>query len=249
MAEPRIGIQLIIYGKRWQEDLPGVLREIAGAGYDGIESGNLAAFYSLDQVRDSLAQTGLQLMGAHSGYDAVADPAKLNESLDFVTAMGGSYLACSGVGQIKGIETYEQAAETFNAAAPTCRERGVTFCYHNHAWEFEDLNGAKGIHRLIERTDPVVKLCVDVYWVHIGGEDPAEFIARYADRIGYYHVKDGAKGSFTELGRGTVDLPKAIQAALRTNPTWLVYEQDRTDKEPMQSITESRQYLRDTVGV
>ena len=35
-----------------------------------------------------------------------------------------------------------------------------------------------------------------------------------------------------------------LRAALRTNPDWLVYEQDRTDKEPAQSIMESRQPAR-----
>ena len=49
----------------------------------------------------------------------------------------------------------------------------MTFCYHNHAWEFEELGGEKGIHRLIARTDPaLVQPCVDLYWVHIGGENP-----------------------------------------------------------------------------
>lgn len=246
MAQPKIGIQLIIYGQRWRDDLSGVLREVAGAGYDGIESGNLANFYPLEEIRSNLSQTGLMLMGVHCGYADVSDPEKLSSALDFVTAMGGSYLTCSGVGQVEGIKTYEQAAETFNAAAKTCRERGVTFCYHNHNWEFEDLDGQKGIHRLIACSDPhLVKLCVDVYWVQIGGENPAEFITRYADRIGYFHLKDGAKGSFSELGRGTVDLEGAVKAALRISPSWLVYEQDRTEREPSESIHMSRQYLRD----
>jgi sugar phosphate isomerase/epimerase len=119
------------------------------------------------------------------------------------------------------------------------------FCYHNHNWEFEAYDGVKGIHRLCELTDPdLMKLCVDVYWVHVGGEDPAEFIQRYADRAVYYHFKDGAPGSFIELGDGEVDLPKALQAALACNPEWIVCEQDRTELEPKASITKSREYLR-----
>lgn len=250
MAQPKVGIQLIIYGERWQRDLAGVAREIAEAGYDGIESGDLSRLYPVDQVRTILAETGLGLVGAHLGYGDVANADRLNAALEFVMAMGGRYVTCSGVGEIRGIQTYEQAAEVFNAAGRTCRERGITFCYHNHAWEFEDLGGVKGIHRLIERTDPAaVKLCVDIYWVHIGREDPAQFITRYADRIAYFHVKDGGPGTFTELGRGSVDLPKALRVALRTDTDWLVYEQDQTDKEPVESIRMSRQYLRDAIGV
>ena len=53
MAQPRIGVQLIIYGQRWQTDLPGVLREVAGAGYDGIEASNLSAFYPVERFAAS----------------------------------------------------------------------------------------------------------------------------------------------------------------------------------------------------
>lgn len=250
MPSPKIGLQLIVYGKRVQEDLAGVLEEVARAGYSGIEAGNIARVLGLDTVRRCLAETGLALAGAHVSYDDVCDPQKLRAALEFTRALEGSYLACSGVGQVKGIHTYDDAADTFNVAGRICREHGIPFCYHNHAWEFEDLDGEKGIHRLIARTDPqLVRLCVDVYWVHIGGEDPAEFIRRYADRIECYHAKDGAKGSFCELGAGTVPLPPAVQAALATNPEWLVYEQDRTDKTPEQSAIQSRQYLRDTFGI
>jgi len=62
-------------------------------------------------------------------------------------------------------------------------------------------------------------------------------------------VKDGGKGSFAELGKGTVDLQSAVRAALRTDPSWLVYEQDSTAKTPEESIVESRQYLRDAFGL
>ncbi len=250
MAQPKIGMQLIVYGKRWQTDLAGVAREIAGAGYDGIETGNLAAFYPVEEVRTILAETGLALMGAHFGFADVANPEKLSAGIDLVCALGGNYLACSGVAPAEGIQAYEQAAVTFNTAGKTCADRGVTFCYHNHAWEFAEFDGEKGIHRLAQRTDPgVVKLCVDVYWVHIGGESPAEFIARYAERIGYFHIKDGGKGRFTELGRGEVNLPDAVNAALRTHPSWLVYEQDTTAKTPEESVKESREYLRRTFGL
>jgi sugar phosphate isomerase/epimerase len=103
-----------------------------------------------------------------------------------------------------------------------------------------------------------VKLNMDVYWVTVGGESPAEFIDRYSDRVGYYHFKDGpyaAAGSvtpgpyeFTELGKGTVDLASALQAALKYDPTWIVYEQDRSELEPKVACQISRQYLQ-SIGI
>jgi len=91
-----------------------------------------------------------------------------------------------------------------------------------------------------------VQLNIDVYWVTIGGEDPAEFIERYHERAGYYHFKDGAPGpTFTELGRGTVDLVAAREAALKYGAQWIVYEQDRTGLEPSEAVAASLAYLRE----
>ena len=35
-------------------------------------------------------------MGAHVSYADVIDSAKLNATLDYITAVGGNFLACSG---------------------------------------------------------------------------------------------------------------------------------------------------------
>ena len=245
MADANVGLQLIVYGRRGGQDLAGVLREVKEAGYAGIEAGNLFARHGEAAVRDLLSETGLKIAGAHSGYGDTSDPAKVEANIAFLKAVGAQYLINSGVASRDSIQGYEDAAAVFNEVGQTCRDNGIMFCYHNHNWEFEAYDGVKGIHRLCELTDPdLMKLCVDVYWVHVGGEDPAEFIQRYADRAVYYHFKDGAPGSFIELGDGEVDLPKALQAALACNPEWIVCEQDRTELEPKASITKSREYLR-----
>ncbi|MCD6351457.1 MAG: sugar phosphate isomerase/epimerase [Armatimonadetes bacterium] len=245
MANPRIGLQLIVYGQRTQEDLAGVLKEVAEVGYAGFEAGNLFASHGEAQARDAIAASGLVVTGMHSGYGDQTDLAKVDANIAYLQAVGAKYYINSGVAQAEGIKAYEEAAETFNAVGARCKEAGLVFCYHNHAWEFEAFDGVKGIHRLAELTDPeLVKLCVDVYWVTIGGEDPKEFIERYADRAVYFHFKDGAPGEFIELGQGQVDLVSAREAALACNPEWVVVEQDRTAKEPKTSIAESLAYMK-----
>src|SRR5262249_25478440 len=116
-------------------------------------------------------------------------------------------------------------------------------------WEFEEFGGVKGIHRLAERTDPeTVKLCIDVYWVQVGGEDPVAFIERYRDRAAYFHLKDGRPGEFTELGEGEVDFAPIVPAVESIGPEWVVYEQDRTQRSPEESIRMSRRFLRERCG-
>ncbi len=250
MSKPRIGLQLIIYGRRPAQDLAGVVREVKQAGYDGIEAGNLFQIGESRAVKDTISRSGLAVAGVHAGFEDMQSLGGTAVNMAYLADMGARYLICSGVAPGEGIERYEKAAPVFNDVGRRCKNAGLVFCYHNHAWEFESHDGVKGIHRLAELTDPeLVKLCIDVYWVTIGGERPEEFIARYADRAPYYHFKDGGPGEFRELGQGQVDLKAAVKAALATNPEWIVCEQDRTDKDVLQSITESRAYMRDALGL
>jgi sugar phosphate isomerase/epimerase len=250
MSKPRVGIQLIIYGQRPQTDLDGVLGECLAVGYTGIECGTYVHPYGLPAVKDLFSRHGLAFTGLHTGYGDIVDEARLRTHISFVKGMGGRYVICSGVADANTLEGYDRSGETFNRAGALCAAEGLTFCYHNHAFEFKPLEGGvKGIHRLAEQTDPtVVRFNIDVYWVTVGGEDPAAFIRRYADRSGYFHFKDGAPGSFTELGRGTVDLRASLDAALDVGADWIIYEQDRTDRAVLASVTESREYLR-SLGV
>jgi len=249
MSKPRVGLQLIVYGKRPAEDLGGVLREVKQAGYQGIESGNLFQLGD-PRVKDLLSETGLAVAGMHAGFADMATAERTDANIAYLKQVGARYLICSGVADGEGLERYEKAAPVFNAVGRRCKDAGLVFCYHNHNWEFEESGGVKGIHRLAELTDPaLVKLCIDVYWVHIGGERPAEFVTRYADRAPYLHFKDGAPGIFKELGQGEVDLKAAVEAALAAKPEWIICEQDRTDKDVAQSITESRSYMRDELGL
>lgn len=255
MAGPGISMQLIVYEGRPATDLAGVLGEIAAIGYEAIEGG--VGFGDLDTptIKGIFGDTGLKLSGVHTGYGSIPDPAWQDQAITFCHEMGCKHVICSGVAEGQGIQPYITTGEVFNAFGAKCKDAGLTFCYHNHAWEFEILDGEKGIHKLCEVTDPaLVKLNVDVYWVTVGGEDPAVFIDRYADRVGYYHFKDGpytASGAvapgpyeFFELGKGTVDLAGALAAALRHDPTWIVYEQDRSKLEPKEASRISFEHLK-----
>jgi sugar phosphate isomerase/epimerase len=247
----RVGVQPIIYGRRNSEDFPGVLREIKSTGYHGFESGNLYARYSKAEVQDLLGETGLAVSGVHSGFGDVADLDKVESAVEFLKDVGAKALMVSGVGDLKeGLAAYDKAIDVFERAGRLCRSEGIDFCYHNHAWEFDPIDGRVPMHYLCDRTDPaLVKLCIDVYWVHVGGEDPAAFIRRYEDRAVYFHFKDGRKGTFTELGRGEVNFGRLLPEVLRLSPEWVVYEQDRTDIEPEESLRVSRRFMKERLNL
>lgn len=256
---PTASIQLIVFGSRQRDDFAGVLRDVASAGFPAIEAGDLFEALGEEQTKRLLGDHHVGLSGAHFGYGDYADADKLARHVAYGKAMGIKNFMCSGVADGKTVEGYRQSAKLFNEVGSRLAGEGMTFNYHNHAWEFEDLGGVNGMELLTSETDPaLVKFNIDVFWVYYGGHDPAEFIREHRDRAGYFHFKDGRRltgpdgkprPEFLELGRGAVDLKRAMTAAREAGATWIVAEQDSTTLPQLESATISRTYMRDVLGV
>ena len=147
----------------------------------------------------------------------------------------------------------------------------MTLLYHNHDFEFIKLDGKYALDVLYEEvSEDLLKTELDVCWVNIGGENPAEYIRKYAGRCPVVHLKDftGSKSAnmynligmkevaettntfaFRPVGYGKQDIPTIITAAIESGAEYLVVEQDNPSLglEPMGCITKSREYLK-TLG-
>ena len=245
MSKPKVACQLIIFGPRGGNDLPGVLREVAEAGYQGIEGTCPGT-----DAKKMMGDLGLGLAGVHTGYGSFDN---LAETIAYLKAMDSNLYMISGVGDTsKGIVAYEEAAKVFNEVGRKCHEEGVKFCYHNHSWEFQKYDGVMALDRLYELTDPkYVHLCVDVYWVQHGGESPVEFLKKHLDRVATVHLKDmfPDKG-FAEVGFGILDFPGIMKVVeSKKEIEWVVVEQDNTKRTPKESATMSREYLKEKIGI
>jgi len=249
MAKPKIGAQLIIWGKRPVEDLPGVLDEVSSLRYDGIEAG-INAFEKVSDPKGLLTMKGLTLAGIHIGIDE-----KLAEvALNLLRKADSHYLLFSGAGGKENTEeNYRRSAKLLEKIGRKATKQSVKLCYHNH-WQ-EIVNDAMGTKIILEETSPeFVSLCVDTYWVKCGGLSPADFIKENLDRVAYLHLKDGTeegmkKHEFLELGRGIVDFPAVFEVVKSTDSEWFVVEQDRTDRTPKESMAISRRYLKEKLGL
>ncbi len=260
MSLVKAGVQLIVFGNRERRDLEGVLKDCKKAGYDSVEISFLFDAYSPAELQQACRKYELEYPATHGGFDNFGKEEDVDKLIENTLAIGAKYLICSGVGKDNSLDGFKEAASIFNGVGKKCKEASLTFCYHNHSFEFEEFDGIKGIDVLGKETDPkLVKFNIDVAWVHIGGEKPSQFIERYKDRCGYYHFKDAiVKGNppitawnairkaitWTELDKGDVDLRSAYEAAKKHNLKYIVYEQDVTQIPVLQAITESRDYLK-----
>jgi sugar phosphate isomerase/epimerase len=117
------------------------------------------------------------------------------------------------------LESYKQLADKMNNAGMQSRSAGLTFCYHNHCFEFRGEAGYRPIDILLERLDKkAVGLELDVFWVSVGGNDPVEILKQNAGRVPLVHLKDKAKGTpvLYEEAKATPQTFKEVGAACWT---------------------------------
>ena len=91
----------------------------------------------------------------------------------------------------------QKAVEEFNKAGKTLKDEfGITFCYHNHGYEFVPYENGTLMDYMIQKTNPdYVSFEIDILWSYIHGQDPAKLIAKYPKRFQLLHLKDLKKGA------------------------------------------------------
>src|SRR5262249_52238556 len=141
--------------------------------------------------------------GTHLGLADVET--RLDEEIAFSVELGNRDLVCASipVERRRSADDWHRLAVLFQSAGERCRAAGTRFSYHNHAFEFEDVDGRTGLEILFAETDPdLVSFEPDVYWIALGGADPAAVIRRYAPRCRLIHLKDVGRDearSFAEV--------------------------------------------------
>jgi sugar phosphate isomerase/epimerase len=125
------------------------------------------------------------------------------------------------------LEMAKKAVEEFNKAGKLLKEEfGITYCYHNHGYEFVPYGGGTLMDYLIEQTDPkYVSFEIDILWSFIHGQDPVKLIEKYPTRFSLLHLKDLRKGAQLNaaggtavendvaLGTGQLDIPAILKVA------------------------------------
>jgi len=252
----RIAVQTRPWGvERNRDDLPGILAEIAGAGYAGFEIGNQHLDLSQPARLRALAEEhGLAVAGVHAGGE-ISDPeairaarGQMERIADFIVAVGAAILPFSGKPKSgKTPAELQTEADNLNLMGDLCAQRGITLCYHNHNWEL--VHDCAELQFLMDHTDPArVSLCLDLGWVQRAGGDPLAVLNRFAPRIAYFHLKDTTADDWQELGNGDVDLPPLLAAVAELAPAWATVEQDTVPGPAVDSARISRNYLRQRMG-
>lgn len=142
---------------------------------------------------------------------------------------GLSYLVCSST-PVSTVDEINKSIEVFQKTGEAAKKAGIGFAYHNHATEFDPVEGGKTPYELIlSQTDKeLVKMELDLAWATKAGKDPVELFKGQPGRFPLWHIKDikADLKTITEVGNGIVDFKRIFAAAKIAGLKYIFVEQD-----------------------
>ncbi len=239
-----VGIQLYSVRDEIFKDPKGVLQKIATAGYNEVEMFGLDAitnkFYGLTvkEFAQLLKNNNLKSPSGHYMPDKFlfenGNGDDVKNFCDVCHTLGNKYFIIPWMSEEKrkNIDQYKVLAERINKAGELCKTTGIQLAYHNHDFEFADMNGEQGYNILLNNTDKdLVKMEMDLYWVVRAGYNPVELFKKHPGRFHLWHVKDmnkADKTKNTEVGNGTVDFKTIFANAKLSGVKHYMVEQENS---------------------
>lgn len=242
-----VGLQLYTVRDYLERDFVGTLRRVAEIGYHNLEFAGYGGM-SAKELRSVADDLGLRLVSTH--VMVLHDPER---QLEYAKEAGFSYVVCPWLPEeLRPTgDSYTDVGRRLAEIGGRARALGLTFCYHNHAFEFEKKTaaGQYGFDALYEAAPADdLKAELDVYWVARALEDPMAYIRQFGSRCPLVHLKDMAddeERSFAELGQGTLPIAAIAEAAKTAGASYLFVEQDVCKRDSLESIATSYRYLKD----
>ncbi|MBL8203811.1 MAG: sugar phosphate isomerase/epimerase [Blastocatellia bacterium] len=242
-----VGIQLYTVRAEMAKDFEGTLKAVAALGYKEFE---FAGYNNKtpQEVKALLANLGVTAPSAH--FPIAAFEKDLNKTIDTAKAVGHKILICPFLmpNERKTLDDYRRVCSILNRAGEACRAAGIQLGYHNHDFEFKELEGKLPMDLMLAECDKnLVKIELDLGWMTYAGKDPLVYFAKHPGRFISFHVKDmnpNTKEITVELGRGNVDFKRIFAKSKQAGVKHYFVEQDRSTMSPLESIKISMEYLK-----
>lgn len=263
MSDPQpLAVQLYSFRDALAADRPATLAKTAALGFRAVEPfgiGNpdvdaATRVENAKAFRRDLDAAGLIVASTH-GFAPLGPNAEA--VLDELDELGTDILITPSPGLFPGLkdtnwessDEVKKFAEAVNTAAENAARRGKKFGFHNHWSELAlQPDGTTGLERMYSFAADNVIAEVDLYWVNVGGADPARIVSSIGDRVHLVHAKDGAgtpeqKAPMVAVGDGSVDNDAAIAAG--TQIGWHIMELDECATDVFEAARKGAQHLVD----
>ncbi len=207
------------------KDFEGTLRQIAAIGYRSIEMcsppgyrnsgyGPLADMKAAE-MREKIKAAGLKCESCHFQFRELKE--NLEERIAFARELGLKQMVLStfGVPRDAPLSAWTEAATELNAIAPKVHQAGMQLGFHNHDFEFREIDGVLVYDHLMKTFDPsLVRMQFQVSVISLGYE-AATYFNKYPGRFLSIHLQDWSPSEKKDVavGQGSVDWKKLFAAA------------------------------------
>ena len=230
------------------EDFDASCKKVSEIGYKTVQLSGIGDFTGND-IKKILDKYGLTAVCTHRPSQNYLE--NIEKEIEYHKAIG---CKVAGLGAMPGFNSEKQTLIDFGKNfTPVCeklKEHGITFAYHNHAFEFEKVNGRHAYDILTENIkSDNFKLILDVYWLSYAGINPSKFIKEHKDNIGCVHFKDlkivENTHKYGEIGEGNLDWDDIIESCEAVGVTDALVEQDSDwlGDNPFESLKISYDFL------
>jgi len=225
-----VGLQLYSIRDAMAEDVPGSLKKVSDLGYKYLEMAGYSdgKFYGYApaEFKKIVNDLGMKILSSHTMVEAAGitlDNAQI--MADAHAALDAIYCVQPWVNEPdRNIESYKKMIGDWNEVGRIMKGVGIQFGYHNHNFEFLDIDGIVPYYDLFlpEMDADLITMEIDLYWVTKAGQDPVEMFNKYPGRFQLFHLKDMyeetapyfdiIKDDISPVGAGKIDF-KRIMAA------------------------------------
>jgi len=246
MSKYRFALQLYTVRHGLEKDVLGTLKAVKAAGYDNVELAGTCELAATD-FRRLIRAAALRPIGAHISYTDALE--RIDHVITMAKTLDVRYLSVGSVNTetTLTLEDWAACGRALNEAGRHLREAGLRLLYHNHAQEFNLLDGRKPLEVLLEAAEPEnLSAQLDLFWIQYAGYDPVAALEKFAGRCPVIHVKDmrdARSKAFAEMGRGILNWKEIMPAADAAGVRWFVVEQDICARDPIESIKISALFM------
>lgn len=254
-SNKNIGLQL--YSLRdlvKDQGIQTTLETVSKMGYKNLELAgyNDGKMYGLapSELKKIVSDLGMKVTSSHVGqaYNKEKEAEVMgwwDQAIDAHNELGVKYMIqpWMPVNDQTTLDDLKTYCDYFNTVGYKTAAASMAFGYHNHDFEFKNVEGQRIYDYLLNNTSKNhVFFQMDVYWVAQGGADPVEYMQKYADQMKVLHIKDEK-----EIGRSKqMDYQPIFDQMYANNIKDYYVEVERySENDPVASVTESFNFLND----
>ena len=220
-----IGFQSWSVQQLIQKDFDGTMKMMAESGFQSMELcsppgyrqsgfGGLVGLKG-SELRDKLNGAGLKCESCHYQWNELKS--SLDERIVYANDLGLKQMILStfGLSPKATMDDWKKNADELNKTGEKTRAAGIQLGFHNHDFEFKEIDGALIYDELLKIFDPkLIKLQFQVAVISLGFEAD-KYFTKHPGRFISLHLVDWAPSEKKQVavGQGSIDMKRLFAAA------------------------------------